>query len=338
MPLTAAAFEAGDLSFEKVRLLAGLRTEVTAVAFDDHEALLVDCARRFDTGELAKVTRYWKAAADAAGFAGDDKAQRDGQQAWLSKTLAGMRKLDGTFHPEDGQVLEDEVGRIMDDLYRQERRDIDAGVDIQMRTPAQRRAAAIVEMARRSAANTGTATGRRPEVGVVLSLETFLGGDQPGRFSDGIPITAETARRLACDAAITSITTGHRGEILDLGRLTPHPNNAQRRAVTLRDVGCTFAGCDLPSTRCQIHHIVPYNRGSSTGGPTDLHNLTLVCCRHHHLVHEGRFKLHRNPHTGQIETRRPDGTPIPTRPRAGPLTPQPGTDPPIAGDDPAEAA
>ena len=33
-------------------------------------------------------------------------------------------------------------------------------------------------------------------------------------------IDAETARRIACDAGITRIITGPRGEILDLGRTT----------------------------------------------------------------------------------------------------------------------
>jgi hypothetical protein len=318
MPLTTAAFDAGDLSFEKVRLLAGLRTDVTAALFDRDESILVDGARRFDTGELSKVTRYWKAMADAAGLAGDTRAQNDAQQASLSETLAGMFRLDGWFAPEDGRAVETEVDRIMDDLHRQEVRDVEAGLDVRLRTPAQRRAAAIVEMARRSAANVD---GRhaRPDLGVVIPLETLLGGDRPARFADGAPLSPDAARRLACDAGITRIITGPASEVLDLGRQTPVPNTAQRRAVALRDAGCTFATCDMPVVRCHVHHIVPYGRGREAGGPTDLDNITLVCHRHHHLVHEAGFTMTRNPATGQVETRRPDGTVIPNRPRAGPL-------------------
>jgi hypothetical protein len=77
----------------------------------------------------------------------------------------------------------------------------------------------------------------------------------------------------------------------------------------------------MPSNRCEVHHLDHYHRGSTTGGSTDLHNLTLVCRRHHHLTHEGGFTMNRNHITGSVETRRPDGTPIPTRPRAGPLHP-----------------
>jgi hypothetical protein len=146
-------------------------------------------------------------------------------------------------------------------------------------------------------------------------------------LDDGTPITGDTARRMACDAGITRVITGGRSEILDLGRLTPVPSAAQRRAVTLRDGACTFAGCNTPSGRCQVHHIIHYGRGRTTGGSTDLANLTLLCCRHHHLVHEGGFHLKRNPVTGSIETRRPNGTLIPTRPRAGPLSPIPPSGP-----------
>jgi hypothetical protein len=91
----------------------------------------------------------------------------------------------------------------------------------------------------------------------------------------------------------------------------------------------------MPIGRCEVHHLVPYNRGSHSGGPTDLQNLTLACSRHHHLAHEGGFTMSRNPVTGQIDTRRPDGTIIPTRARAGLLDPygqrQPDQDDP--GDD-----
>ena len=327
MPHTAAAFTAGELSYEKVRLLAGLRTDATAAAFDPAEAQLVGWARRFDAGELAKVTRYWKAMADAAGLADDAKAQNDAQQASLSETLAGMFRLDGWFAPEDGHTLQREIDQLMDDLHRQELRDRQNGIDVPLRTPAQRRAAAIVEMARRSAANPD---GRhpRPDLGVLIPLDTLHGAHTPARFADGAPLTPDTARRLACDAAITRIITGPNSEILDLGRHTPVPNTAQRRATALRDAGCTFASCDLPAARCAVHHLIPYARGRPTGGATDLDNLTLVCHRHHRLVHEHGFTMRRDPATGTVETRRPDGTLISNRPRAGPLGPCPGRCPP----------
>jgi hypothetical protein len=328
MPLVAAAFDAGRLSYEKVRALANARTDTSAVSavFAEAEPLLVDQAMALDGDQFAGVMRYWRAMIDAAGLDGDTRAQHDRRGLWLSQTFDGMFKLDGLFDPETGRIIKAALEAIMDELHRAAK--ADSGDEPATRlSPAQCRADALTEMARRAtASDPSTSRPARPSVSVNVPIET-LRAETGGIawFDDGIPLTGEAARRLACDANITRVITGGRSEILDLGRLTPVPSAAQRRAVTLRDGACTFAGCDMPSGRCEVHHIVHYGRGSTTGGPTDLDNLTLVCCRHHHLIHEGGFNLTRNPNTGQIETRRPDGTPIPTRPRAGPLSPIPPT-------------
>jgi hypothetical protein len=71
----------------------------------------------------------------------------------------------------------------------------------------------------------------------------------------------------------------------------------------VRDRGCTFPGCDRPPGWSSAHHIVHW----VNDGPTDLHNLTLLCNFHHHRVHEGRFGCTRAP-DGTLTFTRPDGT------------------------------
>jgi hypothetical protein len=333
MPLVTAAFEAGRLSYEKVRLLTNARTDTPEIAavFAESEPMLVDQAMALDGDQFAGVVRYWRFMVDAAGLGGDAKAQRDRCGLWLSETFDGMFKLDGLVDPETGHIVKAALETIMDELYRAARADsgADSGDEPATRlSPSRCRADALAELARRATASDSmTSRPARPTVSVTLPIET-LQAESGGVawFDDGTPLTGEAARRLACDANITRVITNGHSEILDLGRLTPVPSAAQRRAVILRDGACTFAGCDTPPGRCQVHHIVHYGRGRDTGGPTDLANLTLVCCRHHHLIHEGGYQLTRNPISGQIETRRPDGTPIPTRPRAGPLNPIPPVD------------
>jgi hypothetical protein len=159
-------------------------------------------------------------------------------------------------------------------------------------------------------------------VQVVVTLETLTaltGG--VGHLDNGVAITGDAARRLACDAGISRVIINGKSVPLDLGRQTAIPAPAHRRYVATRDGGCVFAGCDTPAHRCEAHHIIPYARGCNTGGPTSVHNIAMLCPRHHHLVHEGGFVLYRNPHTGHIQTRRPDGTLLRTRPRSTPLDP-----------------
>jgi hypothetical protein len=63
------------------------------------------------------------------------------------------------------------------------------------------------------------------------------------------------------------------------------------------------------------HHIKEWARG----GGTDKANLVLLCSYHHHLVHEGGFRLTRNA-AGRIEVRTPAGWLLPAAPEIRPST------------------
>jgi hypothetical protein len=80
------------------------------------------------------------------------------------------------------------------------------------RTPTQRRADALVELARRQLdhGDLPEVGGQRPHLAVTVEMATLA--KQPGSRAAELewtqPIPAETARRLACDAAITPIVIG----------------------------------------------------------------------------------------------------------------------------------
>ena len=65
-------------------------------------------------------------------------------------------------------------------------------------------------------------------------------------------------------------------------------SRAQRRALIIRDRLCRFPGC-AQTRHLKAHHIVAWSRG----GPTDLHNLILLCQVHHTAVHEGGMRIDR---------------------------------------------
>ena len=69
----------------------------------------------------------------------------------------------------------------------------------------------------------------------------------------GIHISAETARRLACDEATVVMQHGPGGEVLDVGRRTRTISPALRRALHARDRQCRFPGCR--NVRVDAHHI-----------------------------------------------------------------------------------
>ena len=101
---------------------------------------------------------------------------------------------------------------------------------------------------------------------------------------DGVRVSAETSRRMACDAA--RVAMGHRdGEVVSVGRrqriIPPHI----RRALEERDRGCRYPGCASRFT--EAHHVKHW----ADGGETSLANTVLLCRRHHRRVHEGKTRM-----------------------------------------------
>ena len=115
----------------------------------------------------------------------------------------------------------------------------------------------------------------------------------------GVPISAETARRFACDATILPVLLNSAGVPLDVGRAIRVFTKELRRAVEIRDRGCAFPGCDRPPSWCNVHHILHW----AHGGPTSLDNGVLLCHAHHTVIHRGEWQVHLGPN------RRPAFTP-----------------------------
>ncbi len=133
-----------------------------------------------------------------------------------------------------------------------------------------------------------------------------------------VPVSAETARRIACNAGKVRMT--HRnGEILSVGRKTRTIPPPVRRALKFRDRGCRFPGCT--SRHCDAHHI----RHWADGSETKLSNLVLLCRRHHRLLHEGGFEV-RMGADGAVQFFHPRGRPLHESPAPPPVGPYPCDD------------
>jgi hypothetical protein len=155
------------------------------------------------------------------------------------------------------------------------------------RTPATRRADALLELIGRAVAAPQGVT-RTPRTQLVITmtyqalLEQLRGAGITG--TDTV-LSPGTVRRLACEATILPAVLAGPSQLLDLGRTTRCFTPAQRLALALRDHGCSYPGCTIPPQWCDAHHVVPWIQG----GPTDLTNGALLCGRHHTLVHQRRL-------------------------------------------------
>ena len=121
-----------------------------------------------------------------------------------------------------------------------------------------------------------------------MTLENLLGDSQtPALLDTGDPITADQARKLACEAGIISMVLGGKSKILDLGRSKRLYDLYQRIAIRHRDKQCTALGCEWPAALCHVHHNVPWSRG----GKTDIVDGRLLCSRHHSYAHSPKYEM-----------------------------------------------
>jgi len=321
---TARALAAGELSVAHAAVLAGGTQDLPGPTAAAAEPVLLDAARRLDPPRLRRLVTHLCDVADPQ--AAEARAQRQHQRRglWVSPTLAGMVAVDGLLDAEAGATLL----AALEPLARPTTAE-DA------RSGSQRRADALTELARRAleGGRLPQTGGVRPQVTVTVELASLLGrAGMPG--GDGGwagPLPTETARRLACDAALTRVLVardpdhhrhpdgggggGHGSpgglaarlhkamallpaalggaptQPLEVGRTTRVVTAAQRAALAVRDGGCAFPGCDRPVAWCDAHHL----RHWLHGGPTNLTNLALLCRAHHRAVHEGGWHLHRHP-------------------------------------------
>ncbi len=177
-------------------------------------------------------------------------------------------------------------------------------------SPEQRRADAlglVAESALAAGLDPGS-RGDRYQVVVHVDAEALpAGGAGESWLADGTHVSAETCRRLACDAARVVMRHAADGAVLDVGRRTRAISPALRRALEHRDGGCRFPGCGRRV--CDAHHV----RAWADGGATNLANTVLLCRRHHRAVHEEGFSLRLAP-DGTARFYRPGGRPLPQAP------------------------
>ncbi|HYN34238.1 MAG TPA: HNH endonuclease signature motif containing protein [Ilumatobacteraceae bacterium] len=184
------------------------------------------------------------------------------------------------------------------------------------RTETQRRADALLEMARAAAACPPDRQRPLPTVNFLLDEHTARAA------ADGHPIdpldyrnvTSRTDRGHRVDpntiigvslwALIRRVITNTPGVIIELGRTTRLFTGYARAAVMLLEPACIWPGCDQPHTWCHADHLTAW----STRGPTNPDNGAPLCARHNYLKTLGFTITRDNNSHWHITT--PDGTQI----------------------------
>lgn len=275
LPATAKALASGCIGEEHVRIIR----RAHRMFGDDFAAIeehVVSVASRRSAKELRRfvdliVQQYRPEHSDD-----DAEVAQSKRKAFLSRSLDGWWHLNGLLDPATGEKL-----KAAFDVFA------DRASEDDDRTPGMRRNDALGEIASRALAGIDRASGH----GHVLvhltpdQLETGLGVAWPS----GSLLTRQQVGEHTCaaDAALV-VMDPVRWEPLQVGFTARYATRAQRVALQARDGDtCVHPGCSTQASRCIAHHIVHW----SSGGPTDVENLVLLCEFHHRKVHHGRLEI-----------------------------------------------
>lgn len=270
-----------------VKALDGLPAWAETVQREWAQTELLDAARILDPDQLAKAAQRIRDALDPDG---PEERERD---AISQRTLSIIDRGDGTH----------KISGVLDDLSAAM---LKAGIDPlaaprpaadgtrDPRSPGRRFADGLVDLAERGMRR-GLARrrGARPHLLIRAGLDTLLklpGATAATAFT-GETISAETLRRIACDADVTRVFTDPQGAVLDVGRRFRHVGHGIWTALLIRDIGCVFPGCTRPASWCDAHHLTHW----ADGGETCLDNCALLCGHHHDVVHHQGWDIRLGP-------------------------------------------
>jgi Domain of unknown function (DUF222) len=259
---------------------------------DKAEAMLVAFAADYPPRALATMGQriLWHVAPELAEKVDEAALRRQDDRATITRALTltptgdGRTRVSGWLDAESAAV----VTAALDPLCSPRTRDPE-----DKRTVTQRRADALREVCA-LALRTDTLPdhgGERPQLVVTVPFDVLSGQLGAGMLDTGEMLTPEQVRRLACEAAIIPAVLGGDGQVLDLGKSRRLFTGAVRRALVLRDGGCSFPGCTRPPRWCDGHHIV----SAFDGGPTSVDNGRLLCGHHHRVVHHEGWKIQLGP-------------------------------------------
>ncbi len=282
LPAFARSWAAGDITGAQVDVAADLRSDATQDALSRDEELLVGHATTLRYDDFVRAAAYWKQRADPDGVEADDEKRRSRRDVFLVSSFGGMWLGGITLDPISGSIVAGELDRLEREMFQAEWAEArttlgrDPTIGDLRRTPGQRRADALVEMATRSQIAQVDRRRPAPLFSVFVGYETLHG--RICQLADGTVISPGSLLPWLDQAYLERavFAPDRRVEVSATARLF---TGATRRAIELRDQQCTHPYCDVPAASSQGDHITPY----SAGGATVLVNGRLLCGFHNRL-------------------------------------------------------
>ncbi|GMR02786.1 MAG: HNH endonuclease signature motif containing protein [Acidimicrobiia bacterium] len=274
MPRVLERALAGEVPARSMQLIAQARDRHRD-EFVEHEEVFADIATYLSVKDMQRAISHWEQQIDYAQSLEDAQHAEGLRSVYLSQTIDGVGYLSGTLTAEQFQTVRSALDAHGDPANLDED---------DHRTPAQRRADSLVDIHRfwlDHNTDVQTSGGEKPHITVTVDYRQLTGRLERLPELNGVAVTPESVRRMACDASIIPMVLGSDSEPLDVGRKTRTIPPAIRRAIEQIHDGCAWPGCDAPLSWCDIHHKVHW----ADGGETSVHNCAPYCRKHHIVVH-----------------------------------------------------
>jgi hypothetical protein len=324
LPAWADAEADGRVGVAQSELMARIAANpriASAVLERDAPDLLDDAIEQsFD--EFERRARTWEALADPDGDLAKNERQKANRDVMLRPRPDGGWTLTGNLPELAGVEFMEIFSHFVEAEWaadwaeaRQRLGDDATTADLQ-RTEAQRRADALLAMARAAASTPPGSQQPRPTANVLIDQESFearLRGETPCPSTyRSVVVRTQSGRRLHPDDAINAALIGHirrvvydaSGTVIDLGRRSRLFRGSSRDAVMLLLTTCVWIGCDRPTSWCDADHSL----GWKAHGATVPRNGGGLCQSHNRLKERG-FEVFRDD-AGTWHVINPDGNEI----------------------------
>ena len=328
LPLFAQAFADGEIGRCHVDRMARAyaNTRVRERLIDDEATFLAHAkVRRYEWFDT-HITEWIRLADEDGATQAGERAHRN-RNFRLNEDYDGNWDIIGGLGSLDGAEFSDIFNAFVDAEWRADWDTAQAlkgdnACELDMpRTHGQRRADALLAMAKQSAATTPDANRPEATTNILIDNETFqrelakLAGEPvepetPGRDSflcetlSGHRVSPTEAVLNALHHHIRRVVIGSDSVVIDQGRRQRLFTGAAKLAVRFSGNRCFHPSCDRHGHHIQADHTTAWTDGGDTnpanGGPA---------CGFHNRWKQTGYRVHRDPH-GNWHTYRPDGTEI----------------------------
>ena len=284
LPEVDAALSSGLISVEHARVLCDAANPRILDDFALVVGNLIDAAEklRFDTWKRQVTALAELLDADGGHRPGDDIADNTLR---VRRGLDNTLRLDGQLCGEYALIAESTLNAKADELFHRYRNDQDLTPDLRLPPRSTLLALAAVELFREALAkDPATTTPARSEVSLIINATD----PSVATTGDGTRIGDTERDTLLCDPAFRAVVMAVHGVVTDTGHEQRLVNREQRRAMTHRDGGCVFPGCDRPANWTDAHHVWHWQHH----GPTRTPNLASLCRYHHGVSHRKNWKMY----------------------------------------------